>query len=242
MDLIDVDDDGARELVTASDDGMLRAFKHEEMLFEAAEQGKVRHVSRVRQDTFAYALENGQIGVYQKRSRLWKIRHRQKVTALLGIDFNNDGKCQVVLGFENGRLEVREDTAGTIIFKKTFASAISKLLYADFRLQNSMQVICCTSDGEGTRDVSVAVKGFSIVAQSKMDKSTVSVSHTDAISDLNREKQSLINELSMLAGEMLTTKASSIQQIPKDIKATCKLEVDFKRVPVHTDQQPSRRS
>lgn len=149
MELCDVDDDGVMELLAGSGDNVIRTFKHEEMLFDIPETGKINFLSRVRQDNFAYALDNGQIGVYLKRTKAWKIRHKQKLTALLGIDFNSDGKCDIVMGFENGRLEVRDDIAGAMIFKKNFTAPIAKLIYADFRMQNSMQVICCTTDGEG---------------------------------------------------------------------------------------------
>ena len=149
MEMCDIDGDGVAELVTGSSDNIIRGFKGEEMLFDMSEMAKVRYLSRVRGDSFAFALENGQIGVYHKKNKAWKIKHKQKVTALLGLDFNNDGKCDVVLGFENGRIEVRDDLAGNIIFKKTFGSAISKIMYEDFRMHGSKQIIICTTDGEG---------------------------------------------------------------------------------------------
>lgn len=150
MELCDIDNDGVDELIVGSADNVIRVFKNEEMVFDLQEPAKVQYLSRVRQDTFAYALENNQIGVYKKQVKAWKIRHKQKVTAILGVDFNNDGKCDVVLGFENGRVEVREDLSGTIIFKKVFGASINKILYTDYRLHNSKQVLLCTADGEGT--------------------------------------------------------------------------------------------
>lgn len=150
MEFCDIDNDGEAELIVGSKDNMIRAFKNEEMIFDLPEPSKIILLSCVRQDTFAFALENGQIGVYKKRTKLWKLKHKQKITAILGVDFNNDGKCDVVLGFENGRVEVREDLSGSILFKKTFGAAISKILYADFRLHNENQILICTTDGEGT--------------------------------------------------------------------------------------------
>lgn len=226
MEMCDVDDDGVMELVAGAEDNTLRVYKGDEMLYDMGEPGKIRQLSRIRQDTFAFALENGQIGVYQKKTKTWKIKHKQKVTALLGVDFNNDGKCDLVLGFENGRVEAREDVAGTILFKKNYASAISKLLYADFRMQGTMQVICCTTEGE--------IKGFSLVAQSRMEKSSTAeaASNAGAIGDLNREKQTLMSELSALAGDDTATKASCMQYIPKDIKVSCRIDLDIKKSPV----------
>ena len=75
-----------------------------------------------------------------------------------------------------------------------------------------------------------------------MDKSTVPSASSEVIGDLNREKQVLVNELSMLAGEVLATKASCLQQIPKDIKAACKLEVDYKKAPVLASFTKARRT
>jgi len=148
MEICDVDDDGIGELITGSQDNIIRAFKGEEMLFDLPELSKIRYLSKIRQDSFTYALENGQIGVYHKKQKIWKIKHKQKVTSLMGLDFNNDGRCDVLLGFENGRVEVREDVGGSIIFKKTFGAGISKILYEDFRMQGNKQIIICTADGE----------------------------------------------------------------------------------------------
>ncbi len=197
MEMCDVDDDGVMELVAGAEDNTLRVYKGDEMLYDMGEPGKIRQLSRIRQDTFAFALENGQIGVYQKKTKTWKIKHKQKVTALLGVDFNNN-----------------------------YASAISKLLYADFRMQGTMQVICCTTEGE--------IKGFSLVAQSRMEKSSTAeaASNAGAIGDLNREKQTLMSELSALAGDDTATKASCMQYIPKDIKVSCRIDLDIKKSPV----------
>jgi len=149
MEVCDIDNDGVDELIVGSADNIIRAFKNEEMIFDLQEPSKIKYLSRIRQDSFAYALQNNQIGVYKKQIRAWKIKHKQNVTAVLGVDFNNDGKCDVVLGFENGRVEVREDLHGTIIFKKLFSASINKVLYADYRLHESKQVLLCTADGEG---------------------------------------------------------------------------------------------
>ncbi len=128
MEMCDVDNDGVPELITGSSDNVIRGFKGEEMLFDLPETSRIKVLSRIRQDSFAYALENGQIGVYHKKNKVWKIKHKQKVTSLLGVDFNNDGKCELVLGFENGRVEAREDLTGGILFKKTFGGSISGIM------------------------------------------------------------------------------------------------------------------
>ena len=75
------------------------------------------------------------------------------------------------------------------------------------------------------------MKGFSVVAQSRMEKSSTVVSGSDVIGDMNREKQSIINELSSLSGET-APKASCLQYIPKDVKVGCRVEIDAKKAPV----------
>lgn len=77
----------------------------------------------------------------------------------------------------------------------------------------------------------IIVKGFSIVAQSKADKSGNSAAETENIGDLNREKQSLMNELSVLSGESSASAASCMQFIPKDVKVASRMDVDIKKAP-----------
>jgi len=67
------------------------------------------------------------------------------------------------------------------------------------------------------------------MAQSKIERSATMPQ--DALEDLNKEKQTLVSELSALAGEV-GTKASCLQFIPKDIKVNCRIELDIKKAPV----------
>eukprot|EP00831_Metopus_contortus_P040168 TRINITY_DN31465_c0_g1_i1.p1 TRINITY_DN31465_c0_g1~~TRINITY_DN31465_c0_g1_i1.p1 ORF type:complete len:194 (-),score=33.35 TRINITY_DN31465_c0_g1_i1:31-612(-) len=64
-----------------------------------------------------------------------------------------------------------------------------------------------------------------------MGRSSIVSTKTEQINNMNREKQTLLNELTALEGDKTSTKAACLQYIPKDIKLSWRLDVDIKRSP-----------
>jgi Bardet-Biedl syndrome 2 protein len=88
---MDWDDDGEEELVVGSDDFSIRVFKNEEMIFDIQEQSKIQYLRKINKQVFAYSLNNGAYGIYHGKKRLWRQKSKDKVTALLGVNFDLDG-------------------------------------------------------------------------------------------------------------------------------------------------------
>lgn len=44
---------------------------------------------------FAYALQNGTVGVYNKSSRVWRVKSKHACVAMAAIDLNLDGVPEV---------------------------------------------------------------------------------------------------------------------------------------------------
>lgn len=82
--LIDVDNDGCKELLVGSDDFEIRVFKNEEITHEISEAEKVVFLSNIDGESskFIYALDNGTVGVYNGVTRMWRVKTKNKVTAL----------------------------------------------------------------------------------------------------------------------------------------------------------------
>lgn len=49
------------------------------------------------------------------------------------------------------QVDARSDRTGEVIFKDNFASSIAGVVEGDYRMDGSMQLICCSVDGEGRR-------------------------------------------------------------------------------------------
>ena len=91
MAILDFDLDQQKELIVGSDDYSIRVYKNEEMIFDINEDSKVQFLSKIEKASFAYALSNGSIGVYSGSAQKWKNRVDNRISALLGVDFDMDG-------------------------------------------------------------------------------------------------------------------------------------------------------
>lgn len=72
MDLFDIDKDGKNELIVGTDDYAIRFYKQENTIFEINENTKIIIVTGLGQNRFLYGLENGTIGVYKDKDKIWK--------------------------------------------------------------------------------------------------------------------------------------------------------------------------
>ena len=134
LEFLDWDEDGEDELMVGSEDFSIRAFKNEEMLFDINENSKIQYLKRIHKCIFGYSLQNGAFGVYHSKKRLWRSKGKDKVTAMIGVDFDLDGHMELVLGFASGNIEARKHRNGEVIHKTTVGSGgnpISRLFYYD---------------------------------------------------------------------------------------------------------------
>ena len=99
---------------------------------------------------YRFALDNGTIGVYNKKQRLWRVKTKFKVISLVPVeaDIENNIYCLVV-GWSNGKVEVRSDTSGEVLFKITTSTLLANILKGDLRNDGTNQIICVTTDGHG---------------------------------------------------------------------------------------------
>uniref|UniRef100_A0A0K0DQS2 BBS2_Mid domain-containing protein n=1 Tax=Angiostrongylus cantonensis TaxID=6313 RepID=A0A0K0DQS2_ANGCA len=79
----DFDADGEMELIIGSPDGELRVFKNDLMRAELLETDAVILLQAINKSHFGYALANGTVGVYHQDQRLWRIKSKSVISAIL---------------------------------------------------------------------------------------------------------------------------------------------------------------
>ena len=213
MIVLDFDLDQQKELIVGSDDYSIRVYKNEEMIFDINEDSKVQFLSKIEKASFAYALSNGTLGVYSGTAQKWKQRVDNRISALLGVDFDMDGSRQIMIGYQSGKFEVRKATDGTVTYKANMGATVSKIMYEDYRMEGAPQVVVCNSDGD--------IKGYNI--STNVDafevKTTTQKKESEAINKMNLEIHKLKAELDEENKEKRDADSATLaMNVPHDIK------------------------
>jgi len=163
LDLCDVNGDGTDELLVGSDDFEIRAFQHEESLFEITETESVIDLIALGGSRFAYALSNGTVGVYDGMTRLWRVRGTENLNCMVAFDMDGDGITELVIGWSGGKLEARRVEDGKVVFWEVLSSSVTNLAIGRFAISMSdPEMICCTQNGD--------VRGYAAGSKAEQDE------------------------------------------------------------------------
>jgi len=220
----DVDRDGSEELLAGSDDFEVRVFRDEEVIHEFTESDRVVGLASLDQGHFAYTLANGTVGVYQNLARAWRVKSRHKPTAVLGFDLDGDGVAEVISGWDNGKIEVRNPDTGKVVFRDTLASPIAALCQGDYRNEGQMEVVVCGTSGEVRGYLPEVGDAFSgVFQQADMVE--------QSIAELSQERQELIFELGTYTRSKTATgeepgsaTAGDAFSLPLDTEVHCEVQ------------------
>ena len=158
------------------------------MIKEITETDVVIQVEHVHKNKFAYALMNGTVGVYDKMSRAWRVKSKNRVNCISCFDLDNDGVPELIAGWENGKVEARNEKTGDILSKDYFQAPIASALHADYRLDGRETLMCVTTEGE--------VRGWLPSSSETGQQHVIAGKEAgDAYRDLMAKKQELSLEL-----------------------------------------------
>ena len=150
LSMCDVNADGVTEVMAGSDDFEIRAFHGEDLIEEITEADKITHLHGVRDSIFAYGLNNGTVGVYDGTRRLWRIKGKNKVTALHSMDVDGDGQPEIIIGWSNGSFTIRREVNGALVYKDVFGSgaAVAGIESCDYRMNGKPALMLVSANGE----------------------------------------------------------------------------------------------
>jgi len=221
----DVNDDGIPELICGTEDFEIRVFHHEDVVKEITETDVVIRVEPVYKCRFAYALMNGTVGVYDKMSRAWRVKSKNRVNCISCFDLDCDGIPELIAGWENGKVEVRNQNSGEVMYKDYFQAPIASLVSADYRLDGRNTLMCLTTEGD--------VRGWLPSSTGGDQSGSTHVTESkegEAYRDLNEKKRELTLELASFQEQLKQFKGGQLgkdsQQgvIPTDTKLNLSLK------------------
>lgn len=187
---VDVNNDGIMELLCGTEDFEMRIFHNEDVLKEITETDVVIRMEALHKKRFAYALQAGTVGVYDGLSRAWRCKSKNRVNCIQCFDLDNDGIPELIAGWENGKVEVRNEKTGEVQCKEYFQCPISALVHADYRLDGRSTLMAMTTEGD--------VRGWlpsSAGADGGTQQSAQDSKEQDLYRDLLAKKQDLTLEL-----------------------------------------------
>mmetsp|Transcript_110890 Transcript_110890/g.192250 ORF Transcript_110890/g.192250 Transcript_110890/m.192250 type:complete len:718 (+) Transcript_110890:133-2286(+) len=221
----DVNDDGVAELICGTEDFEIRVYHHEDVVKEITETDVVIRVEPIHKTRFAYALMNGTVGVYDKLSRAWRVKSKNRVNCISCFDLDNDGIPELIAGWENGKVEVRNEKSGDVMYKDYFQAPVASLVHSDYRLDGRETLMCLTTEGN--------VRGWLPSSTGGDASGSTHVSEGkdgEAFRDLLAKKQELTLELSSYQEQLKQFKAgqggkdSAQGVIPTDTKLNISLK------------------
>jgi Bardet-Biedl syndrome 2 protein len=131
------------------------------------------------------------------------VKTKNVVTAIGVYDMDSDGVPEVISGWNNGMLNVRNCENGETVYKESMGAAVSSLLKSDYRLDGKEELMVCLESGE--------VRGYlpadgELFAMNEQGVELAREGDQKAIEELQAQKLELNNELRHIEKSLLSMK------------------------------------
>lgn len=133
---------------------------------------------------FAFTLYDGSLGIYDDSLRVWRIKSKNKGTSLASYDLLGTGRHQLVVGWDSGKVDMRDYLTGDVLHKLHFHQAVLALGLADYRGNGSIDLVMCAANGE--------VRGYE---RSKINLFSMQPAELEELTGLLARKKNLMAEL-----------------------------------------------
>lgn len=181
--LFDFNRDNDHEILLGCEDEKIRIYKQDKFIRELNENGPVKLIVQIG-SLLAFILRNGTVGVYEEHVRLWRIKSKSCATCAVPFDLLGTGQQQIILGWENGKMDVRDSRSGDVLMKLMTPNKIIGLIVTDYRGLDTEDLICITEQGD--------IQGFT---SSNINLAPLTVTEGSQIKELLNLKQNLLLEL-----------------------------------------------
>lgn len=208
----DADGDGENELLVGSEDYNIRIFQQEEVISETSETERITHLTALQKTMYGYGLANGTIGVYDRSTRVWRVKSKNKVSAIGSFDLDGDDVPELLSGWSNGRLDVRSCKSGDLVYRDTFSSSVSSILQSDYRLDGRIHILGIAESGKVRGYLPADGENSTVLMDAKADEKEMH--------KLMRQKQEMQMQLSGLEDNLRRFKDGDIgmAMIPPETK------------------------
>ncbi|XP_070504101.1 BBSome complex member BBS2-like [Chironomus tepperi] len=181
--LFDFNRDNDQEIILGCND-KIRIYKQDKFIKELNENAPVTQVSPLGSQLLAFILKNGTVGVYEEHVRLWRFKSKSCATCLASYDLLGTGTQQIILGWEGGKMDIRDPRSGEVLMKLISPNKVVGLIVTNYRGTEKDDLICVTEQGE--------VQGYT---SSNVNLAPLTATESNQIKDLLTIKQNLMLEL-----------------------------------------------
>ncbi|ETN81021.1 hypothetical protein NECAME_08774 [Necator americanus] len=192
-------------LIIGSPDSELRIFKNDLMRAELMETDAIVVLQGFDKNRFGYALANGTVGMYNQDQRLWRIKSKSVITAILPYP-NDDMVTCIWNSGKNGEVVCRDSLSAG---QNVIAGFVSRI-----NAEDEVEFTVVTADGK--------VYGFNNSKPKELTDKTQETLHL-----YGQKKHNLLIELGNFEQEEQLTEAEKVKdfRIPIGTTVECKLFV-----------------
>lgn len=181
--LFDFNRDNDLEIILGCND-KIKIYKQDKFIKDLNENAPVRQVASLGSLLLAFILKNGTVGVYEEHVRLWRIKSKSCATCLTTYDLLGTGSQQIIIGWESGKIDIRDPRSGDVLMKLISSSKVVGLIVTNYRGVDKDDLICVTEQGE--------IQGYE---SSNVNLAPLTAAEGSQIQELLALKQKLMLEL-----------------------------------------------
>lgn len=226
--LFDFNRDNDQEIILGCND-KIRIYKQDKFIKELNENAPVKQIAALGAQLLAFILKNGTVGVYEEHVRLWRIKSKTCATCLASYDLLGTGTQQIILGWESGKIDIRDPRSGDVLMKLISPNKVVGLIVTSYRGMEKDDLICVSEQGDVQGYTSSNINLAPLTAtESSQIKELISMKQKLMLELTHYENNSKVNELIGNNGEDTVIAMNALKSVSDDfavIPANTRLQI-----------------